>query len=46
MIVDAGLLLKRKEGIENYYINSALMELFINHSTDSDDVVSIESVIV
>ena len=46
MIVDAGLLLKRKEGKENYYINSALMELFLNHSTDGEDVTPIESVTV
>ncbi|MDY3090533.1 MAG: Fic/DOC family N-terminal domain-containing protein [Porphyromonas sp.] len=45
MIVEAGLLRKTKYGRSNYYINTKLMDLFINHRILNDDTSeSIESV--
>lgn len=42
-IVKSGLLTKVKIGRENYYINDALVELFLNHSVESDITPSIET---
>lgn len=45
MIVDIGLLDKVKMGHSNYYINTKLMNLFINHNTGIEDTTeNIESV--
>lgn len=45
MIVDTGLLGKIKMGRSNYYVNTKLMELFLNHSTKATDTYEqIESV--
>jgi hypothetical protein len=44
-IVEMGLLQKVKMGHSNYYINTKLMNLFINHNVLSEDQAeSIESV--
>ena len=45
MIVNTGLLHKVKIGKTNYYINTALVELFINRAKDIDDIETIESVL-
>lgn len=45
MIVDANLLSKIKIGKSNYYVNSRLIDLFVNHQSDNTSTVeSIESV--
>ena len=45
MIVDAGLLHKEKIGKVNYYINTGLINLFLNHTElPKDNVPMIESV--
>lgn len=44
MIVDTGLLHKVKIGKTNYYINTALVELFINRAKVIADIETIESV--
>lgn len=36
-IVELGLLNKTRIGKENYYINSALVELFVNHGHNEND---------
>lgn len=45
MIVNTGLLHKVKIGKTNYYINTALVELFINRAKVIDDIETIESVL-
>lgn len=45
MIVDAGLLDKVKIGVQNYYINSKLVDLFLNHQFNDEQIFdSIESI--
>ena len=44
MIVNTGLLHKVKIGKTNYYINTALVELFINRAKAIADIETIESV--
>lgn len=43
-IVVEGLLDKFKLGRENYYVNTRLVNLFVNHRDNSDNVITIESV--
>lgn len=43
-IVAEGLLDKFKLGRENYYVNTRLVNLFVNHRDNSDNVITIESV--
>jgi len=43
-IVETGLLQKAKIKRENYYINTKLMDLFLNHAELHSDVLAIESV--
>jgi len=43
-IVDAGLLQKMKLGRENYYVNTKLMNLFLNHTAHEGNAPTIESV--
>lgn len=46
MIVNTGLVEKVKVGKTNYYFNTRLIDLFLNHnSTEKSSVESIESVI-
>ena len=44
MIVDAGLLEKVKIGNSNYYINTALVSLFMSNQEVTEQVSTIESV--
>lgn len=46
IIVDAGLLQKMRLGRDNYYVNTKLMDLFLNHNATNDDVKTIESITV
>lgn len=43
-IVESGLLKKYKLGRDNYYVNTRLMELFINHGDDVPKIETIDSI--